>query len=221
MEVISARLCAYVFSFPLLPPPSPLPPHALTRLPPVPLPRPGQPGFREALVDSEGFPRADIDVHQVRIDRHRHSVLRADHQALENEMKDLLDTLHAQSRRNLAHPESTPTTVSTTNNGDISTMTTTRVPFAVIDEMRAGSPAAMAGLMVGDHVVSLGSVRVGASGGGPSRSHMELLQAAAREVQAGQPMLVEVERLGEGLRRLSVTPGGGVLGCHFAVLPPP
>ena len=32
---------------------------------------PGQPGVRGALVDREGFPRADIDVHAVRTNRHR------------------------------------------------------------------------------------------------------------------------------------------------------
>merc|ERR1711998_309631 len=42
----------------------------------------GVPGLHGGLVDSEGFPRADVDVHAVRSARHRLACLNTDHQAL-------------------------------------------------------------------------------------------------------------------------------------------
>jgi hypothetical protein len=55
-------------------------------------------GMRAPLVDDEGFPRADIDVYEVR--RHRQSVirLRNDRRALSDQMERALHELHAQER---------------------------------------------------------------------------------------------------------------------------
>ena len=42
---------------------------------------PGKPGGKGKLVDAEGFPRADVDIHTVRIHRNRVAYLQTDHQA--------------------------------------------------------------------------------------------------------------------------------------------
>merc|ERR1711998_270390 len=42
----------------------------------------GVPGLHGGLVDAEGFPRADVDVHAVRSARHRLACLNTDHEAL-------------------------------------------------------------------------------------------------------------------------------------------
>ena len=39
---------------------------------------PGGAGVKGSLVDSEGFPRSDIDIHTVRTQRHRLAVLETD-----------------------------------------------------------------------------------------------------------------------------------------------
>ncbi|KAJ6994085.1 26S proteasome non-ATPase regulatory subunit 9-like [Populus alba x Populus x berolinensis] len=41
--------------------------------------QPGGPGLSGNLVDSEGFPRSDIDIPVVRAERHRRAELRNDH----------------------------------------------------------------------------------------------------------------------------------------------
>merc|ERR1719450_1107882 len=50
------------------------------------------------LVDSQGFPRADIDVHDVTIKRNRLACIDTDHSSLMKEIETLLFTLHAKSK---------------------------------------------------------------------------------------------------------------------------
>lgn len=46
----------------------------------------------------QGFPRADIDVHAVRIDRNAIIRLTNDHKAISQQMEQLLHQLHAMAR---------------------------------------------------------------------------------------------------------------------------
>ncbi|GIL80768.1 hypothetical protein Vretimale_9128 [Volvox reticuliferus] len=55
---------------------------------------PGQPGIKGSLLDKQGFPRADIDVVQVRRDRNRIICLTNDQKALTDELAKLLGDLH-------------------------------------------------------------------------------------------------------------------------------
>ncbi|GLC44957.1 hypothetical protein PLESTM_001669100 [Pleodorina starrii] len=55
---------------------------------------PGQPGIKGSLLDKQGFPRADIDVVQVRRDRHRLICLTNDQKALTDKLAKLLAELH-------------------------------------------------------------------------------------------------------------------------------
>lgn len=85
------------------------------------------------------------------------------------------------------------------------------VPFAAIDEMIEGSPAAQDGLRLGDLVVRFGNVVMGD----------ELLPRLASEAQSnqGSPVSVAIMRQGSPLT-LAVTPrqwhGRGLLGCVLA-----
>ncbi|CDJ27829.1 26S Proteasome non-ATPase regulatory subunit 9, putative [Eimeria mitis] len=47
----------------------------------------GMPGLDGPLVDEEGFPRADIDVHAVRDARHRLACLKTDYQKMQYQFK--------------------------------------------------------------------------------------------------------------------------------------
>eukprot|EP00500_Bicosoecida_sp_ms1_P000862 CAMPEP_0203811344 /NCGR_PEP_ID=MMETSP0115-20131106/3505_1 /ASSEMBLY_ACC=CAM_ASM_000227 /TAXON_ID=33651 /ORGANISM="Bicosoecid sp, Strain ms1" /LENGTH=175 /DNA_ID=CAMNT_0050720169 /DNA_START=112 /DNA_END=636 /DNA_ORIENTATION=- len=55
-------------------------------------------GLKESLVDAEGYPRADVDVHDVRIKRHRVAVLQTDHVAAMKRIEELLAQVHAEAR---------------------------------------------------------------------------------------------------------------------------
>jgi 26S proteasome non-ATPase regulatory subunit 9 len=59
------------------------------------LSRPGGAGLQGNLVDSEGFPRADLDIAAVRADRQRLSVLRNDHKELTSSIERNIYILHS------------------------------------------------------------------------------------------------------------------------------
>eukprot|EP01069_Polyplicarium_translucidae_P011598 Polyplicarium_translucidae@DN4128_c0_g1_i1.p2 len=56
---------------------------------------PGMPGVSGPLVDAEGFPRSDVDVHAVRTARHRLACLKTDLHSKLEETKAALEKLHS------------------------------------------------------------------------------------------------------------------------------
>ncbi len=85
-------------------------------------------------------------------------------------------------------------------------------PFAVIDELAEGSPAADAGLQLYDQLCSFGGV---------TRQTPDTLQAVAALLREGQAVEAVVLRHGAP-QVLSLTPrtwaGRGLLGCHLRPL---
>lgn len=57
------------------------------------------PGFRGSLVDEEGFPRSDIDVHAVREARHHLICLQNDYRDAQRRLEELMFRLHAEFSR--------------------------------------------------------------------------------------------------------------------------
>ncbi|KAJ8427670.1 hypothetical protein Cgig2_016763 [Carnegiea gigantea] len=57
--------------------------------------QPGGPGLSGNLVDSEGFPRADIDIPTIRADRHRLAELKNIHKDLTEKINQNIQLLHA------------------------------------------------------------------------------------------------------------------------------
>jgi 26S proteasome non-ATPase regulatory subunit 9 len=55
----------------------------------------GTPGLKSPLVDYEGFPRADVDIFEVRKLRNRHACLQTDHGRLMKELEQKLYAMHA------------------------------------------------------------------------------------------------------------------------------
>lgn len=53
------------------------------------------PGIHGPLVDEEGFPRADIDVHAVREARHRLACLKTDYRTVQGRLEELVLRVHA------------------------------------------------------------------------------------------------------------------------------
>ncbi|KAK5830207.1 hypothetical protein PVK06_014001 [Gossypium arboreum] len=191
--------------------------------------QPGGPGLSGNLVDSKGFPRADIDIPVVRAQRHRLAELKNDHQEITEKIDVNIQVLHS------AKLTSTPkdSGVETNQNASVAGASASlqnlvlrdsssandvdmisSMPFAMVDEIADASPAAEDGLQLGDQIVKFGNVKAGDS----------LLQRLASEAQAnqGHPVPVIIMRQG-ALLNLSLTPrtwqGRGLLGLilHYSV----
>lgn len=193
---------------------------------------PGMPGLSGSLLDKEGYPRADIDVASVRADRHRLVCFTNDHKDLMKQIDKMLVQLHEAARTQhgspappalapSTQPAQAPKALQEANAMEVEEQvpvaSTTGAaasqlrPFAVIDEITEGSPAATAGLQLGDQLCKFGDVI--SSGGGE-------LQRVAAVLAAHENVAVEalVLRHGEP-HALQLTPqrwaGRGLLGCHL------
>ncbi|KAL8236932.1 hypothetical protein R6Q59_018013 [Mikania micrantha] len=183
--------------------------------------QPGGPGLSGNLVDSEGFPRSDIDIPVIQADRHRLAVLRNDYKDITEKISENIELLHSSKL-----PLKSSTSV---DSGDIagsnsqgvvgisSSMNAMDVnvsrPFAMVDEISEESPAAEDGLQLGDQIVKFGKVEFGDN----------LLTNLASEAQMNQGLPVPMLVMRQGaLINLTVTPrtwrGRGLLGCNFRIL---
>ncbi|KAH6689225.1 hypothetical protein F5X68DRAFT_132167 [Plectosphaerella plurivora] len=164
-----------------------------------------------SLTTSDGFPRADIDVAQVRTTRSCIIHLR-------NDYKQLMAAIEGHLHRHFASLQDGQT--SDLENLDGSS---TRVQadlaavFAKVNTVASGGPADRAGLRSGDQIRTFGYAN--------STNH-DNLKKVAECVQAnqGRNVLVGVSRLtGDGSRQelqLTLVPmqgwgGRGMLGCHL------
>ncbi|XP_018456354.2 uncharacterized protein LOC108827452 [Raphanus sativus] len=190
---------------------------------------PGGPGLSGNLVDSEGFPRGDIDIPAVRAQRRRLAELRNEHSEITDKIDVNIQILHSvrpttsrasiskdsgPEERSLSSLSASMQTsgISVTSRAmDVDVVTS--IPFAMVDEITESSPAAEDGLQLRDQVVKFGSVEGGDN----------LLQRLAAEAQDSQGQAVSVGVIRQGAKLdLAVTPrvwqGRGLLGCHFRLL---
>ncbi|CAE6464319.1 unnamed protein product [Rhizoctonia solani] len=175
------------------------------------------------LVDSQGFPRADIDIVTVRAARVRVIELRNDRARLTDAIAQALVDVHSAAPQNLTgvkingvNDASGPSTGTPEPMAapQISTQPQPLVPFARVDGIAPGSPAQQAGLQREDLILAFGSLT--------ARSFSNSsLQPLAQLVASH-----ENRRLGVKIRRnaseitLDFTPrsgwgGRGMLGCHI------
>ncbi|KAK5948429.1 putative 26S proteasome regulatory subunit [Knufia fluminis] len=178
------------------------------------------------LTTFDGYPRADIDVAQIRVTRSRIIYLRNDWKGLMGRIERGLVEHHegmkisGQDRDGKSEEEEGD--VSTTSeSGEVQTSSSPpsapEAPFAKVNTVEPGSPAHEAGLKVGDLIRRFGSA---------IWSNHERLRRVGEVVQQnqGRPILVRVQRKttdGVGVQELEVrvTPRGGwggrgSLGCH-------
>ncbi|XP_069820107.1 26S proteasome non-ATPase regulatory subunit 9 [Dendropsophus ebraccatus] len=160
-------------------------------------------GMEGPLVDREGYPRADVDIYQVRTARHNIICLQNDHKAIMKEIEEALHNLHARDREKKQKDEGEADTHQRTQ--------TLPDAFAKVDAVTPGSPASMCGLQVGDDIIAFGSVNT---------NNFQTLQNIATVVQhsEGKPLSVTVIRDGKSVH-LGLTPqrwnGKGLLGCNI------
>ncbi|XP_038065480.1 26S proteasome non-ATPase regulatory subunit 9-like [Patiria miniata] len=164
----------------------------------------GNVGMHGPLIDKEGYPRSDIDLYSVRTARHRIICLQNDHKALMANIENSLHDLHAFERQEREHGASLPT------NGAVSAAAAL-VPFARIDLVSEGSPAAKAGLLEGDEIIEFGYV---------DTSNFQTMQDIAAVVQESQGKSLRILTLREGKGvPVSLKPqtwsGRGLLGCNM------
>jgi 26S proteasome non-ATPase regulatory subunit 9 len=114
--------------------------------------------MRTGLTTFDGFPRADIDVPQIRTTRARIIRLKNDHKAL---MAKLEVAVHEQFAAGRASEASTESELSTSSSSSVASRPAAAViepPFARVNTVVVGSPAEQAGLQVGDKVTKFGTV---------------------------------------------------------------
>ena len=164
---------------------------------------PKPPGVKGPLVDEEGFPRNDIDVHAVRMLRHKRALLQTDYSKLMKEIEDGLHRIHQLPKRQQNEEE-----VSTKTR---TTSTTKKLPFAVVKSVVDGSPSFLAGLKANDRIVQFGTADI------TNHRNLQRVGEIVRDCE-GQSIDVFVLRNKEAIK-LSLTPrrwhGTGLLGCHI------
>eukprot|EP01018_Ginkgo_biloba_P006242 Gb_30713 [translate_table: standard] len=194
---------------------------------------PNGPGLSGNLLDREGFPRSDIDVAVVRSDRHHLAMLRNDHKDITSKIDQnlqillsggLVRDLQTLPQKRTAEGEELGYQISSGSGGISSTSlpddapnenapipmeedAIVRLPFAVVDEILDGSPAALDGLQLGDQILRFGTVE----------GSENLLSRLAREGQTNQGRTIPVTVMRRGVQvHLTVTPrpwsGRGLLG---------
>ncbi|XP_036593838.1 26S proteasome non-ATPase regulatory subunit 9 isoform X2 [Trichosurus vulpecula] len=173
-------------------------------------------GMNEPLVDIEGYPRADVDVYQVRTARHNIICLQNDHKALMKQVEEALHQLHARGKEKQAR-DAAEAQNEALNQGQGPSQSQSQSaprPFAKVNNISPGSPASTSGLQVDDEIVEFGSVNA---------HNFQNLQNIGTVVQhsEGHPLNVTVLRRGERLQ-LRLVPmrwaGKGLLGCNIIPL---
>ncbi|KAG6831928.1 hypothetical protein H0H92_006529 [Tricholoma furcatifolium] len=147
------------------------------------------------LVDADGFPRADIDVFAVRSARVRIIELRNDLSSVTNEVGKALETIY--------DPANAPKEVESEQ----------LKPFARINAVSPGSPAAEAGLQSNDLVLKFGPLDHNAC----SASLQPLTEVVS--ANENRHVIIKVLRSGQTIH-LTLKPrtgwgGRGMLGCHL------
>ncbi|KAI4838913.1 26S proteasome non-ATPase regulatory subunit 9 [Plasmodium brasilianum] len=125
-------------------------------------------GMDGKLIDSEGFPRNDIDIYRIRIARNKIICLRNDYIDINKKIEEYLHNIHnshpvirVERNRNVQYDEQDI-------NGNI--INEPRISqdqieeaknniFAMIDEIIENSPAHKAGLRVNDYIFEFGDVK--------------------------------------------------------------
>ena len=121
-------------------------------------------GLHEPLVDSEGFPRGDIDVHNVLIMRSRVNRLQNDHKAIMKEIEAALVAVHAQARQQREQQQQQQqqqaevTIEAKTEDLSLKTVVPAPRAFLRVEDVAAESPSARAGLVDGDVIAAFGTI---------------------------------------------------------------
>ncbi|KAF2115107.1 hypothetical protein BDV96DRAFT_493889 [Lophiotrema nucula] len=169
------------------------------------------------LTTFDGFPRADIDVAQIRTTRARIIRLKNDYKDLMKRIEEGLHEHHARLQEQ-AQSNTAPSSQGPVANNSAAAL---EAPFAKVNSVVSGSPADTAGLKVGDSITKFGWV--------DWTNHDKLSRVAEAVSQnEGIPITVKVLRSSASggpaePAQMQLTPrrnwgGRGLLGCHLLPL---
>ncbi|KMQ97442.1 26s proteasome non-atpase regulatory subunit 9-like isoform 1 protein [Lasius niger] len=162
----------------------------------------------EPLVDSEGYPRQDIDVYQVRHTRHKIICLTNDHKALMKKIEEGLHKVHGLAMGSEAQ-EPVP---NVSDSQEIESVSLE--PFLRVNLVSPGSPAEIAGIQVEDLILEFGSIHY---------RNFKSLTDIGKLVENSRYKTVNLKiKRGSNSIVLSLTPrpwvGKGLLGCNVIPL---
>ncbi|XP_014359828.2 26S proteasome non-ATPase regulatory subunit 9 [Papilio machaon] len=119
-------------------------------------------GMHDSLVDSDGYPRNDIDVYKVRHARHQIICLQNDHKAIMKKIEEGLFEVHSEFRGSSNTGTSQQATSAPYTNGhamnNVSRPVSEDRCFAIVGFVHDGSPADLAGLLQNDKILQFGSI---------------------------------------------------------------
>lgn len=176
-----------------------------------------------SLTTFDGYPRADIDVAQIRTTRARIIRLINDHKELMRELEDAVNRQFAAANAGDGQEARQPSqaartdTASDSSNPPPSTSAPAAIepPFARVNSVAPDSPADQARMKLGDRVMRFGSV---------DWTNHDRLRSVAQAVQQNENRAIGVKVLRDGAPvELLLTPrrdwgGRGLLGCHLIPL---
>jgi len=191
------------------------------------------------LVDEDGYPRGDMDVHAERITRSQLARLQNDHIAIMHQIEASLHVLHSRSATTAKPAETTtqkrpavgapaqsvapsmssspqpgPPSISPAGLG-LSVALSPLDAFYLCDHVEDGSPAKEAGLCIGDKILQFGSILKRNQAKPGLGKALQDVVGACRDT----PIKVVVYRNGDGILDLHLIPrqwaGRGLLGCKL------
>ncbi|KAK0249469.1 putative 26S proteasome regulatory subunit [Friedmanniomyces endolithicus] len=175
------------------------------------------------LLTPDGFPRADIDVAQIRTTRARIIRLKNDYKSAMSKLEVAVQEQFASGKAlDVAQPARSQASTNGANaESGSSRGAVIEPPFAKVNSVVPNSPAEEAGLRAGDKITRFG---------GANWTNHERLSKVAQVVQQNENQLILVKVLrergpltGSATLELQLTPrrdwgGRGLLGCHLLPL---
>lgn len=163
----------------------------------------------ESLIDSEDFPRNDIDVMAVRQARHEINCLQSDLKQLMKVIEKGLEEIHTEGSH-ITSPKIPPEVAMQETTGD-----TSKSSFVVVNLVSPGSPAEDAGIQLRDEIVDFGSINV---------DNFRTLEQIGELVRHSQNQNIALKvRRGRNLIDITLVPktwqGRGLLGCNIVPIP--
>ena len=154
--------------------------------------------MKTALVDSDGFPRADLDIYVITHARSELAKLYNDLKVKMGEIQVALESYHAAQKTELVTNSSRPEVIEA-------------IPFARVHTVADGSPAMEAGLLPGDLIYKFGDIDFRTVNG---------LQMLGTTIASYEFKTIRVYLIRDGSKELLMLiphpwTGRGLLGCHL------
>ncbi|OII75402.1 uncharacterized protein cubi_01923 [Cryptosporidium ubiquitum] len=109
-------------------------------------------GISGKLVDSEGFPRSDIDIYAVRRARNRIAILNTDYSNLMKEIEEKLFDIHSKEKTYVPIDKSD-------KSPKCGVAICSGYPFGLVDSVLEGSPAFQSGIRTGDLILGFADLK--------------------------------------------------------------